>query len=227
MQRILKPNKIRKLIYSIFVLLGVLLLIIFLNAKVPMVKQQKEVVMKDTISIRHKPVEKETRWEVKWFALNGNLQRAGFLGVSEFPSTFIYDWGYGKVYKDYWDYIEFEANAEIYAPRSGLFFFEIGSDDGARLFLDGKLILSNQWKYGGTYKTTFRRIVLQKGLHELTLQYWERTRRAKVMFDCSPELLSWVENHPETTKVVIPETTTVIETLWIPRIKKILGHNNL
>lgn len=66
------------------------------------------------------------------------------VGSSTFPSTFDYNWGSGKVYGEYADYIGFTATATINVPRSGPVTFTIGSDDGSMLYLDGEKII-NLW----------------------------------------------------------------------------------
>ena len=211
---------------AIGVVLALLILIVLALfwVRTTQVRTYPRVSLKDSTLVQMHPVQRETRWTVRWYGLTGELKRAGFLGTETFPSTFFYDWGYGKVFKDYDDYLEFEADAEIYAPRSGLFFFRIGSDDGSKLLIDGKTVLTNQWIRGGTYTTRSRKVMLKKGKHHLKMKYWERTRRAAVLFDCSPDLLTWTDSIPETLHIQVPETTLVAETLRVPFYRALLKH---
>jgi len=133
----------------------------------------------------------ETEWLVEWYSLTGDRKFGGKIGESIFPSTFLHDWKENNVYSSYSDYVGFIATAEIYAPRSGLFKFAIGSDDGSQLFIDYNLVLSNQWELGGMYSEKTCQVNLSEGEHNLRLEYWEKKGNAKVFFDCDHELLTW------------------------------------
>jgi len=84
---------------------------------------------------------KRTTWQVECRTITGDLKWGASVGYSTFPATFTYNWDMGKVYGDYSDYIGFTVTATIYVPRSGPVSFTLGSDDGARLYLDGTLII--------------------------------------------------------------------------------------
>lgn len=138
-------------------------------------------------------VQRETVWKAKWHTLTGDMKFGGEVGSESFPSTFSYDWGEGNVHEFYKDYIGFAARAVVFAPRSGLFRFTIGSDDGMQLAVDDRVILENQWQGGGSYATKTTQIQLSKGKHKLYLEYYDRSGGASASFDCDHELLTWVE----------------------------------
>ncbi len=178
-------------------------------------------IEKDTVLVHPKVVSRETEWHVVWYALDGELKKAGKVGIDTFPSTFSWSWGMGEIFQGRKNYIEFTAKSEIYAPRSGLYWFKVGSDDGARLWIDGEVVLTNQWKYGGRYREQRKKIMLKKGKHTLRLDYWERTRFASILFDCSPELLTWEDTIYETTITKVTDTIQVMDTVWVPLILKV------
>ena len=196
-------------VLAIVVVLVVIIVFVLLNISV----KEKEIKnVKESTTIQDTTIfNKETQWDVTWYSLTGDYKFGGVVGKSKFPSTFMYNWGFGKVYKDYSDYIGFIAKAYINAPRNGLFYFKIGSDDGIKLTLDGKTLLTNQWNYGGSYSTNLRNINLKKGKHYLVLKYYEKYKEAAVLFDCSPDLLTWKEKviNKRDTFIVKQETTTV------------------
>ena len=139
-------------------------------------------------------IERETEWSVTWNTLTGDMKRGGEVGTGTFPSTFSYNWGDGVVYGNYNDFIAFTATAEIFVPRSGMFEFTIGSDDGMKLSVDDNLILDCQWSGGGSYASKSTQVQLSKGKHQVRLVYYDRGGGAAASFDCDHELLTWTEN---------------------------------
>ncbi|MBS1912908.1 MAG: hypothetical protein JST22_13060 [Bacteroidetes bacterium] len=121
------------------------------------------------------------------------MKRGGNVGTESFPSTFDFEWGEGPVHDSYSDYIGFSADAVVYAPRSGLFEFTVGSDDGMKLTVDNNLAIDNQWDGGGSRTTKTCKVQLSKGIHYLNLLYYDRSGGASASFDCDHELLTWTE----------------------------------
>lgn len=138
-------------------------------------------------------VEHETVWRAQWFTLTGDMRRGGNVGSEEFPSTFEFDWGDGVISHGFRDYVGFSADADVCAPRSGLFNFTVGSDDGMLLAIDGRTVIDNQWDGGGSFSGKSIKVSLSKGVHHLNLQYYDRSGGASANFDCDHELLTWTE----------------------------------
>jgi hypothetical protein len=139
---------------------------------------------------------KRTTWQVEWRTITGDLKWGASVGYSTFPATFTYNWDMGKVYGEYSDYIGFTATATIYVPRSGPVSFTLGSDDGARLYLDGTLIID---LWGAHYYTEKSAVIyLNPGKYTLTLYYYDITGYAKVSFYTDPDVLTWTETIEKT-----------------------------
>ncbi|MEM2240561.1 MAG: PA14 domain-containing protein [Candidatus Bathyarchaeia archaeon] len=140
-------------------------------------------------------VTKETVWNVTWKIFTPEIftrvDEWVTVGYSTFPATFSYDWGSSKIYDDYGDYIGFIATATINVPRSGPVSFIIGSDDGSRLYLNGRLIIDLWWDHGYITKTVV--VNLDPGKYTLTLYYYEHTVAAKVTFTADRDVLTWQE----------------------------------
>ena len=58
--------------------------------------------------------------------------------------------------------------------------FEIGSDDGSRLYIDGKLIINN-WR-DQVFKREQASILLVEGWHHLSLEYYQKEGNALISF---------------------------------------------
>jgi len=152
-------------------------------------------------------IEKETVWDVTWKTLTGDRKWGAVVGTSTFPSTFLEDWGRGEIYREYDDYIGFDATAEINAPVSGLYHFKVGSDDGTELYVDGELIIDN-WR-DQAFRIKEADINLAKGKHSLLLRYYDIGSIAKLLFEADRELFSWTET--ETKKVAKTREITKCE----------------
>jgi len=129
------------------------------------------------------------QWNLTWKTLTGDLQWGAAVGTSKWGSIFDYDWGTGVVFLGYDDYIGFQATMTINMTRDGPVHFVIGSDDGSRLYIDGVLKIDYWWShiYGERGITTD----LSKGLHTLTLWYYDVAGGARVSFNCDLDLLMW------------------------------------
>jgi hypothetical protein len=65
--------------------------------------------------------------------------------------------------------VEFEANLEI--SKAGKYWFTLASDDGARLFVDGKMVADND----GSHSLKKKRgdIELNQGIHKVRVEYFD------------------------------------------------------
>jgi len=154
-------------------------------------------------------VTKNTEWDVIWKTFTPEGEWGGEVGRSTFPSTFTYDWGTGKVYDVYGDYIGFSATAIIYVPRTGPVSFTIGSDDGSLLYIDGQKVIDLWWDHGYITKTVV--VDLSEGKHYLGLLYYERIGGAKVSFTADSDVLTWEETeYQEVTSQRVSSNTSYI-----------------
>lgn len=76
------------------------------------------------------------------------------------------------------NYFAFRFRAGLEVPRTGYYYFYLNSDDGSKLFIDGKLVVNN----GGLHSRRWRRgrIKLSSGVHNIEVQYFEKTGRERL-----------------------------------------------
>lgn len=130
------------------------------------------------------------KWNVNWHTFTGAMQPGPSIGNSTFCSTFDYDWATGIVFSIYGDYIGFTATMQVKMQRSGPVTFNVGSDDGDILYLDGAIVLTD-WASNHGYRTQTAIQYLSFGMHTLTLEYRETTGAARVSFQCDSDILTW------------------------------------
>ncbi|NOQ77216.1 MAG: hypothetical protein GQ475_05420, partial [Methylococcaceae bacterium] len=78
------------------------------------------------------------------------------------------------------DYFAFRFQSGLDIPKDGRYYIFLISDDGSKIFIDGELVVNNdglhaarRWKYN--------RIELTAGIHELEVQYFEKTGRERLV----------------------------------------------
>ncbi|MFQ6064574.1 MAG: PA14 domain-containing protein [Candidatus Bathyarchaeia archaeon] len=128
-----------------------------------------------------------SEWHVSWWNFTGWKQWGAEIGESTFPAIFDYNWKDGPVFSGYSDQIGFKATMEIYVNKADPIFFEIGSDDSSKLFIDGEVVIDN-WE-GGIYRTKSTTVNLATGKHFLDLWYFEGPGWARVSFKCDTDIL--------------------------------------
>lgn len=69
------------------------------------------------------------------------------------------------------DSMAFEFKAWIKIPEKGVYRFYTYSDDGSKLFIDGKMIVNNDGSHSGRRKDG--KIALESGFHEIKILYFE------------------------------------------------------
>jgi hypothetical protein len=126
------------------------------------------------------------QWDVHWRTLTGDLQWGAEVGTSQFCSTFNYNWGSGTVFLGYDDYIGFGATMQVNMQRDGPVTFTVGGDNNFWLYVDGDLKISGSSSWGISKTMT-----LSRGMHTLTLWYYEVTGVALVIFNCDTDILMW------------------------------------
>ena len=69
------------------------------------------------------------------------------------------------------DHYAYEFTSYINIPETAVYRFFINSDDGAKLYIDGKLLIDNDGSHSAARKG--QKIALNKGFHEIKIEYFE------------------------------------------------------
>lgn len=69
------------------------------------------------------------------------------------------------------DHYAYEFTSYIDIPETAVYRFFINSDDGAKLYIDGKLLIDNDGSHSAARKG--EKIALKKGFHEIRIEYFE------------------------------------------------------
>lgn len=69
------------------------------------------------------------------------------------------------------DHYAYEFSSYINIPETAVYRFYINSDDGAKLYIDGKLLIDNDGSHSAERKG--EKIALNKGFHEIRIDYFE------------------------------------------------------
>lgn len=160
-------------------------------------------------------ISRSTEWQVAWRTFTPEGRWGAVVGTGEFPSTFSFDWTNGNLFGQYSDWIGFDATATVKAPRSGPVTFTIGSDDGSRLFVDGRVVI-DLWS-DHVYTTRSAIVDLTEGAHSLVVSYYEKTERAQVSFAAPADVLAWQETEYRiaTRQVTLTDATLQGLGVWI------------
>jgi hypothetical protein len=118
------------------------------------------------------------RWQRVWythstFACLGN-------SPDETNVQFDNNWAEGTVAYSMTDDIEFHSSRTINIPTTGTYTFSLGSDDGARLFIDG--VSQMDQLVDQPYTINTKDIYLTAGNHLFQINYYENGGAARVTF---------------------------------------------
>ena len=114
-------------------------------------------------------------WQRIWTTENGQ-----YLGqTTETNLRFDTNWRTGTVAFGKTNDIMFTSSRTITVTR-GTYTFTVGSDDGFRLYIDGKLVMQN-WE-DHSYNTKSYTTTLTSGSHQVRLDFYENTGNARVSF---------------------------------------------
>jgi len=159
------------------------------------------------------------KWEVDYQSLGSDIINSEFgLKDEEFEGNFYKYWGWagGIGPSGEHTYDSLIARTKIYVPRDMEVVFEVGSDDGSKLFVDGKLVIDNWGCH--SFKTQTTSVYLTKGWHELTLYYYQCVWSAKLSFKTNEEVISKLVTKYRTEKRAVTKYRTVEKertvTLW-------------
>jgi len=78
------------------------------------------------------------------------------------------------------DYFAFRFHSGLDIPKDGRYYMFVYSDDGSKIFIDGKLVINND----GARRSRFwkrARLELTAGVHEIEVQYLEKTGRERLI----------------------------------------------
>lgn len=128
-------------------------------------------------------------WSVKWYTYNAKGEQKDYIDQDRFLNpTFDFDWKDYTLNLNHYNRVGLVAETSIWVPNSGDYFFEVGADDGVKLYLDGNVIIDRWGRYKfGKKRTT---VHLKPGTHSLKLEYYEYSGDARLYFNCSPELVT-------------------------------------
>ncbi|MBS7611067.1 hypothetical protein KEJ27_02480 [Candidatus Bathyarchaeota archaeon] len=123
-------------------------------------------------------------WNVTWYYLlveptsegfteNYLMNSALFLGNATFPAIFWYNWGGETVFGGFGGQMGFIARAELEMPVDGFVKFEAISSDGARLYIDGEIVV-DAWetRWGQTVGSGWATPEIEAGKHILELHVY-------------------------------------------------------
>lgn len=119
---------------------------------------------------------KNLSWRAEYFD-NPALQGAPKMALYE--ATFGHDWGFGSPSP--------EIPADFFSARftrrlhldDGVYFFNLTVDDGARVWLDGQLII-DAWSIGPQRDVRAKVQIDTSGDHQIQVAYFENTGRASI-----------------------------------------------
>ncbi|MEM2849543.1 MAG: PA14 domain-containing protein [Candidatus Bathyarchaeia archaeon] len=125
-----------------------------------------------------------SNWNVTWYYLlseptsegyteNYLTNSALFIGNATFPAIFWYNWGDETVFGGFGGQMGFIARAELEMPVDGFVRFEAISSDGARLYIDGELVV-DAWetRWGQTVGSGWATPEVEAGKHVLELHVY-------------------------------------------------------
>jgi len=123
-------------------------------------------------------------WDVTWYYLLSEPTSDGFtetylansalfLGNETFPAIFWYNWGDEAVFGGFGGQMGFIARATLEMPVDGTVRFEAISSDGARLYIDGELVI-DAWetRWGQTVGSGWATPEIKAGRHILELHVY-------------------------------------------------------
>ncbi len=76
------------------------------------------------------------------------------------------------------NYFAFRFRAGLNVPKDGRYSFYSISDDGSKVFIDGKLVVNNDGLHGRRWRGG--RVTLTAGVHDIEVQYFEKTGRERL-----------------------------------------------
>lgn len=119
-------------------------------------------------------------WEITWFRIFSvptEVVPFNTIGISINETTLPANFDFIMSDPDFIPYTGFQdeialvAKTEIHIPNDGRVRFELGSDDGSLLFIDGELMIDNWGLHG--YEPMATVVNLEKGSHTVEVWWFE------------------------------------------------------
>ena len=133
-------------------------------------------------------------WAVTWSEATERDSPGELLGTETKSPNFNFNAGWlwnDKVFADRREYMRMDATMTVVAQLTGAVRFYFRVDDDFRLYLDDDPdpIMDSSNNTGGVEEWVF----IQKGVHQLRLEYWNGPATAILFFRMDEHLLSWDE----------------------------------
>jgi hypothetical protein len=120
-------------------------------------------------------------WAITWYEMNDQLGGYGnVLGTSTAPLRFDMT---TVSFQGHSEHVGFMATTTIDLAEDSTVWFQIGSDDGSQLYVDGNALINN-WLLQA-YTTRSTEAQLTRGTHTLEMWFYQWEGGARVSFDCS------------------------------------------
>lgn len=120
-------------------------------------------------------------WAITWYEMNDQLGGYGdVLGTSTAPLRFDMT---TVSFQGHSEHVGFMATTTIDLAEDSTVWFQIGSDDGSQLYVDGNALINN-WLLQA-YTTRSAEVQLTRGTHTLEMWFYQWEGGARVSFDCS------------------------------------------
>ena len=129
--------------------------------------------------------------------------------VTRVEPNIAHDWGTssphsGIINSDYWSA---RWVGQIAIPKTDTYTFSIVSDEGARLYIDGKLVI-NDWT-PHIKKWTEAKIALTAGKHDIKLEYYDNTGSAVTQLRWSSSTIATQFVPPSVLSCVVPPNAVI------------------
>jgi hypothetical protein len=109
---------------------------------------------------------------IHWSVYKGNFKKMPDFGkMTPMYSGITYSFGLNKDVKTPRHYFGLRFKSKIKIDKDGLYKFYTSSNDGSKLYIDGKLIVDNDGLHGPVQKSG--EIQLTKGMHDITVDYFQ------------------------------------------------------
>lgn len=125
------------------------------------------------------PAKQQPGWRAEYY---DNPSLSGQPRVVRWEADFGHDWGYGSPAMEIpKDHFSARWSNRLHFEK-GSYLFILNVDDGARMWLDGKLLI-DAWTIGGKEQIKVRVRIDKTGDHELQIAYFEQTLLASIQLE--------------------------------------------
>ncbi len=118
------------------------------------------------------------KWQRVWYDWSANCLGDG---PDETLEEFDNNWGTGAINYGLSDQIQFASSKKIYIPTTGVYIFNLGSDDGAKLIINGTTYIDDWTSH--SYRVKNISLNLSAGWYNFEIHWFENTGSARVSFE--------------------------------------------